>query len=363
MSSAASIKMSPNVSHVQSPSQHFDTPAVLTCVANDCFRTAHAAVQDVATSLDQASMDEYYKLIATGLGCLEAALALNKLPPRSEANIRLRYATVLCEETDNLTEAEVALTKGIAVCDKNRLTDLKYCMQFQLVKVLFRRNRKAALVALDKNISEATTYKAVDWVYAFRFLRASFHLQSGNPADTHAMDNLRHITSLATHRGDYAVAVLTSLLEGIVHLKSRKDDSIVRVQTCIAQAARYQLDPSVHIPQIEVLTLLLDLACSLQQKTPGVAMQKLKALQSRMDELVQASDWDTLRDELLLPLKRQPNSSSTVTGDTSSIIRPGGDENHIVMSFVTKVHAFVLAYVLRSHSLHDRRLTVSIDMF
>lgn len=342
-SAASSVNMSPVISHPQTPSHHFDTPAVLTCVADDCFKTAHAAVQDIATSLDQAGMDEYYKLIATGLGCLEAALALNKLPPRSEANVRLRYATILCEETDNLTEAEVALTKGIAVCEKNRLTDLKYCMQFQLVKVLFRRNRKAALVALDKNIHEAATYKAVDWVYAFRFLRASFHLQSGNPADTHAMDNLRHIASLASHRGDSAIAVVTSLLEGIVHLKSRKEDSIVRVQTCIAQAARYQLDPSVHIPQVEVLTLLLDLACSLQEKKPGVAMQKLRGLQSRMDDLVVASDWDTLRDELLLPLKRQPNSSASVTGDTNTIIRPGGEHNFIVMSFVTKVHAFVLA--------------------
>lgn len=341
--SASSTTRSPSLSHAHSPSQHFDTPAVLTCVANDCFRAAHSAVQDLAMSLDQTTMDEYYKLIATGLGCLEAALALNKLPPRAEANVRLRYATILSEETDNLTEAEVALTKGIAVCEKHRLTDLKYCMQFQLLKVLYRRNRKAALVALDKNISEAATYKAVDWVYAFRFLRASFHLQSGNPADTHAMENLRSITSLATHRGDHAIAVLTSLLEGIVHLKARKEDSIVRVQTCIAQAARFQLDPSVHIPQIEVLTLLLDMACSLQQKAPQLAMQKLKALQFRMDELVQTSDWDQMRDQLLLPLKRQHNSSTTVTGDTNTIIRPGAEYNFIVMSFVTKVHAFVLA--------------------
>ncbi|PSR94334.1 cohesin loading factor [Coniella lustricola] len=351
MPTAAGPSKSPSVAHVHNPSQHFDTPAVLTCVANDCFKVAHSAIQELAISLDQTGMDEYYKLIATGLGCLESALSLNKLPPRAEANIRLRYATILSEETDNLTEAEVALTKGIAVCEKNRLTDLKYCMQFQLLKVLYRRNRKAALVALDKNISEATTYKAVDWVYAFRFLRASFHLQTGNPTDTHAMENLRSITTLAAHRGDNAIAVLTSILEGMVHLKSCKDDSIVRVQTCIAQAARYQLDPSVHIPQIEVLTLLLDLACSLQQKSPQVTMQKLKALQFRMDELVQTSDWDQSRDELLLPLNKQTSSNSTVSDDTSTIIRPGTEHNFIVMSFVTKVHAFVLAYVLSGLAL------------
>lgn len=301
-------------------------------------------MQHVASSLSQPNMDEYYKLIATGLGCLEAALSLNKLPPRTEANIRLRYATILSEETDNLTEAEVALTKGIAVCEKHRLTDLKYCMQFQLLKVLFRRNRKAALVALDKNISEASTYKAVDWVYAFRFLKASFHLQSANPADNHAMDNLRSIASMATHRGDSAIVVLTALLEGMIHLRSRREDSITRVQTCIAQASRYQLDPQAHIPQIEVLALLMDLACSLQQKTHQVVSQKLRALQYRMDELVQTSDWDHHRDELLLPLKKQPNSSTSVTGDTSTIIRSGNDgQNYIVMSFVTKVHMFVLA--------------------
>lgn len=289
-------------------------------------------------------MEEYYKLVATGLGCLEAALSLNKLPPRSEANIRLRYATVLSEETDNLTEAEVALTKGIAVCEKHRLMDLKYCMQFQLLKVLFRRNRKAAMVALDKNISEASTYKAVDWVYAFRFLRASFYLQSANPTDNHAMDNLRSIANMATKRGDSTIVVLTALLEGIIHLRARKEDSITRVQTCIAQASRYQLDPQAHIPQIEVLGLLMDLACSLQQKTHNVVIQKLRALQHRMDELVQASDWDRNREELLLPLKKSPTSHASVTDDTSTIIRPGnGDQNYIVMSFVTKVHMFVLA--------------------
>lgn len=330
--------------NAQTPTSHFDTPAVLTCVADDCFQTAHAAVQDIATSLDQQRVDEYYKLVATGLGCLDAALNLNKLAPRAEANIRLRYATALSEETDNLMEAETALTKGIAVCEKNRFTDLKYCMQFQLLKVLYRRNRKAAFVEIDKNIKDAMTYKAVDWVYAFRFLKGSLYLHSSNPADAQALDNLRSITNLASNRGDLAIAVMSSLLEGIVHLKARKEDSIVRVQTCIAQASRYQLDPSVQIPQVEVLTLLLDLACTLQQKAPQIAMQKLKALQARMDELVQAHDWDKMLDVLHLPLKRQPNSSASVTGDTRTIILPGdGEHNFIVLSFVTKVHAFVLA--------------------
>lgn len=36
--------------------------------------------------------------------------------------------------------------------------DLKYCMQFLFAKVLFQRNQKAALISIDTNISESTTY-------------------------------------------------------------------------------------------------------------------------------------------------------------------------------------------------------------
>lgn len=61
---------------------------------------------------------QYQKLIATGLGCLEAALAGERLEPRLEAKIRLRYAGVLLEETDNMMEAETALSKGITLCEQ-----------------------------------------------------------------------------------------------------------------------------------------------------------------------------------------------------------------------------------------------------
>jgi hypothetical protein len=49
---------------------------------------------------------------------MEVALQSNKLWPRLEARLRLRYAGILAEETVNTMEAETALTKGIALCDK-----------------------------------------------------------------------------------------------------------------------------------------------------------------------------------------------------------------------------------------------------
>ena len=40
---------------------------------------------------------------------------------------------------------------------QHRLIDLKYCMQYLMLKVLFQRNHKAALKAVDGNISDCET--------------------------------------------------------------------------------------------------------------------------------------------------------------------------------------------------------------
>ena len=68
--------------------------------------------------MSDSEVKEYNKMVATGLGCLEVAMNSNKLFPRLEARLCLRYASVLVEETNNITEAETALTRGILVCEK-----------------------------------------------------------------------------------------------------------------------------------------------------------------------------------------------------------------------------------------------------
>ena len=67
-----------------------------------------------------ANVETYEKLISTGLACLDTAMKNIRLAPRIEANIRLRYAGVLYEETENFMEAEIALSKGIALCERVR---------------------------------------------------------------------------------------------------------------------------------------------------------------------------------------------------------------------------------------------------
>lgn len=136
---------------MQSP----DKSTLLLALAEEYFEAAHALAPSVTLSMTQSNVDEYENLIATGLGCLDAALKRFKLPPRLEANVRLRYASVLYEETENDMEAETTLSKGIGLCERNHYFDIKYAMQHLLAQLMAKKNPKAAMKALDGNICEA----------------------------------------------------------------------------------------------------------------------------------------------------------------------------------------------------------------
>ncbi|KAK0619331.1 cohesin loading factor-domain-containing protein [Immersiella caudata] len=340
--SAGSVAKSPVMSHA-----HVETLPVLIHVAEDCFSKANAGGQNIVRSMTPEEVAEHHKLVATGLGCLEVAMKSNKLFPRLEARLCLRYAGILVDETTNIMEAETALTRGIAVCEKHRFVDLKYSSQFLLMKTLFQRSQKAAFKSIDAYIADCTTYKHIHWIYAFRFLKAAFHLQSGTSSDHHALENLRKIAGIATQRDDKAIFVMAMILEGLAHLSSKKDDWVTRVQACIAGAAKLQLNDDVHIPQMDVLLLLLDIACSLHQKSPKILKQKMDSLQARLEELRHSPEWATLSDEVMLPIHRMANAPSTISNDTRQILRPGeGNVDYLVLSTLGKQEAYALAFVM-----------------
>lgn len=187
-------------------------------------------------------------------------------------------------------------------------------------------------------------YKHIHWIYAFRFLKAAFHLQSDTSSDHHALENLRKIAVLANQRDDKAIFVMAMILEGLAHLSSMKEDWITRVQTCIAQASKLQLSDDVHLPQIDVLLLLLDLACSLHQKSPKLSQQKLNALQTRLEELRHSSEWAALSGEVLLPIHRMANAPLTISKDTRGVLRPGeGNIDYLILTTIGKQEAYALA--------------------
>ncbi|KAI0019660.1 hypothetical protein F4780DRAFT_437446 [Xylariomycetidae sp. FL0641] len=347
------VTRSPSVSSTRSPApglvpHHQDTNSLLLCVAEDLFAKARRESRELAETVDAKNLQLYQKLVATGLGCLEVSLGSNKLAPRLEALVRLRYASILSEETNNIMEAETALTKGITLCERNRFADLKYAMQFLQVKLLYSQGKeRAAMIAVDGRIRDAEVVKHVHWQYAFRFLKASFYLQSFNPTETHALENLRAIGALAVQRSDHAICVVASLVEGLSLLKVMKDDAVVRIQACIAQASKYQFENSAHVIQLEVLALMLDLACSLHQKSPQAIAQKLKALQDRMDGSIQNKAWGFAETQLLLPIRKPSTNFHTISSDTSGILRPGAENDahdYLAMSFWSKLEAFTMTY-------------------
>jgi hypothetical protein len=228
------------------------------------------------------------------------------------------------------------------------------------MKTLFQRNQKAAFKSIDSHIADCTTYvclldtrgilltfssyKHVPWIYAFRFLKAAFHLQSGTAADNHAIENLRKIAGIANQRSDKGIFVMAMLLEGLAHLSTTKDDWATRVQMCIAQVSKLQLDDSIRTPQTDVLLLLLDLACSLHQKTHQISAQKLTALQRRLEELKQAQDWASQSGEMMLPVNRMQNAQQIVSDDTRAVLRPGDDGvDYLIISTLGKQEAWALA--------------------
>ena len=102
----------------QTAESEIDRPMLLISLAEEYFDAAHELAPSVSMSMNETNVEAYEQLIATGLGCLDTALKKVRLSPRVEAKIRLRYAGVLYEETENSMEAETALSKGIALCER-----------------------------------------------------------------------------------------------------------------------------------------------------------------------------------------------------------------------------------------------------
>lgn len=126
-----------------------------------------------------------------------------------------------------------------------------------------------------------------------------------------------------------------------------KDDAVVRIQSCIAQASKYQLEDSVRLLQLEILALMLDLACSLYQKSPQIVSQKVRLLQTRLDHCLNSDEWGLTGTELSLPIHKQSGNLRVISGDTASVLRPGEEHeqyDYLVLSFWSKLEAFTVTY-------------------
>jgi len=136
-----------------------------------------------------------------------------------------------------------------------------------------------------------------------------------------------------------------------VHLKSTGPESIEQTQRAIAAARTHQLDVGKTIPQLNGLTHIIDVMCSIRQGIPHQMLSKLKDMQTIMDQIINDPTWSYPGDVIAIPINRTPKSSQTVSHETRAVLGIGEDgRDNLMMSFLNKRDAYALTLVLH-HSV------------
>ena len=332
----------------EAPKPPIDHADLLLSLAEEYLAVAYQLNSKVENHTDEATPKEYYRLVATALGCLETVLAKCKLQPAQEAVVRLRYATVLYEETENEMEAEEALSKGITLADRHKLFALKYNMQHLLVRVLFVTRASAAFKFLDGIIRDAEAYRHFSWVYALSFLKISLHLKvtpGSRQEITSAFVTLTKINNLAENRGDVAVVALAVTMKAWLCLKaSNTHESFEEAQTLLAAARALQVKDEVRAtPQIAIMVAFVDLCCYLQRFDPIQANEKLKHVHDTLQLIERADNWlvngsfkvSVSKDDIIMPGR---NDGIVIAGEGNSI--------SLLLNWYPKDDIYTVGYLL-----------------
>ncbi|KAI9847841.1 MAG: hypothetical protein M1837_001734 [Sclerophora amabilis] len=257
--------------HEQGHLPPLDYQILLLSLAEDYFDAARGQGSMVALHRRNFEAQRYYKLIATGLGCLESIL---------KVGWDLTLEAILHEETENDIHAEETLSKGITLCERNRLLDLKYQMQYLLIQVINKKNPKAAMRISDGIV-----------------------------------EDVEAISALARQRGDDAIFLLSSILQAWTSLRSGSGDAIEQAQRATAEARSMQMANTMsEAPQLVALVDIIDVFCCLSQPNPFQAKEKLSALRGIMDSATKNPAW-TAGGSFSLSIQHDESLHSTVKSD------------------------------------------------
>ncbi|KAF2826344.1 hypothetical protein CC86DRAFT_370368 [Ophiobolus disseminans] len=331
-----------------------DLSVMLLSAADEYIAAARGMGSLVIREKREVDLRQYHKLMATGMGCMDTVLRDFSLLPRDEAKLRLRYASLLVEETDNTTEVDEVLSKQISLCGRCRLQDLKYASLHLQARYQFKTNHRAALKALDMPIKEAETFQHIAWVYAFRFLKVSLALQiPGRVEAVPALQQLHAISAHAEKRGDRAIYVACSAFEAIVHLRSTAPDRLELAQRAIAAARSLQLQVSAkQLGSFGTLIDVIDVACSIQHGTPD--SNKSNALiEAILDEKT-----DLLRSETgVFTVLVERSFGGSLTYDTGGIFRKNSDgKDELAFAWLPKEDVKTLCFHISAldQNIHEK---------
>ena len=292
------------------------------------------------------------KLVATALGCFEAILTRLKLQPEDEAQVRLRYAVVLHEQTNDIVELEEVLGQGILLCERHSMFEMKYNMQYLLCQVLYQRNPRASFTLLETTIRTVEAYVHTTWLYAFRFLRVTLSLRSDTYSEMlAAVKQLKLISEEAEKHADKAIFSLSSIIEALLHLRlPASDERREHVQRLIAIAHGQQLDPTIQgTPNLIALMYIVDLSCSLQAMNAIQAIQKLDPIQKILEE--QIEQW-TEDGTFSLPVHTM--SPPPTRGSFGPVRTDNKGAQHLVFRWFPRNMANGLFYLLQGITMGHR---------
>jgi hypothetical protein len=269
------------------------------------------------------------------------------MPPRDEAKLRLRYASLLIEETDieaadNSSRIEEILSKQISLCGRHRLQDLKFAALHLQARYQFKTNHRAGLKSLDKPIQEAETFQHVAWVYALRFLKVTLALQiPGRVEVALALQQLHAIQDHANRRGDRAIYVACHVLEAIVHLRSGAADRIDNVQRAIAAARSLQLQVSAkQLGSFGTLIDIVDVASGIQKGSPNP--QKSTAL---LEFILRDADEQRNSDSGVFTVLIERSCGGNLTFDTAGVFRKNAEQkDELVFAWLPKADLQALCF-------------------
>ncbi|KAF1353582.1 cohesin loading factor [Delphinella strobiligena] len=270
-----------------------DYQVLLLALADEYISKAHSMASILARDMREVDLDQYHKLIASGLGCMESVLRNFKFPsPTMEARLVHRYCSLLFDETENDDVAHEMLTRTVKMCERHKLVDLRYSLIHLQLRFHFRSRPVAALKMLDQMLLIIEAYKHTSWDYAMRFLRVSLSLQMLQPDISGALQQLRRVSRLAEINNHVPILATSAALEALVHLRNGGPDAVQSSQRALAAARKHQLDPSLKkISQLAALLDCLDLCCDLISLTPDQAMVKMKQMQKVMDDASLDKTW------------------------------------------------------------------------
>ena len=334
-----------------------DLSVMLLSAADEYIAAARSMGSLVVREKREVDLRQYYKLMATAMGCMDAVLKDFTMLPRDEAKLRLRYATLLVEETDNTTDIDEMLSKQISLCGRCRLQDLKYATLHLQARYQFKTNHRAALKALDKPISEAETFQHIAWVYAFRFLKVSLTLQIPGRVETvPALQQLHAILAHAERRTDRAVYVACSVLEAMVHLRSGALDRLEQAQRAMAAARSLQLQVSAkQLGLFGTLLDIIDIACGIQYGMPNN-----KRSTALIETLLDRSDKALNYEDGVFTVLVERSHGGNLTFDTGGVFRKSADgRDELVFAWLPREDLRTLCFHICAldQNIHEKGLS------